>query len=209
MFGRAGVGSAPGTDGQMGTAMQIEETALSGVVILTPRRFGDDRGFFSETWNARAMKDAGLELDFVQDNHAWTRDAGTVRGLHFQAPPHAQDKLLRVVRGRIMDVAVDARAGSPTYGQWVGVELSAENGRQLLVPKGFLHGYATLSPDCDVAYKCTDTYAPQTEGAVRFDDPDLGIDWGVAPDKAILSDKDAAAGSFAELDSPFRYGETA
>ncbi len=183
--------------------MQIEETALSGVVILTPRRFGDDRGFFSETWNARAMKDAGLDLDFVQDNHAWTRDAGTVRGLHFQAPPHAQDKLLRVVRGRIMDVAVDARAGSPTYGQWVGVELSAENGRQLLVPKGFLHGYATLSPDCDVLYKCTDFYAPQTEGSVRFDDPDLGIDWGIDPARAILSDKDAAAGRFADFQTPF------
>lgn len=183
--------------------MQIEETALSGVVILTPRRFGDDRGFFSETWNARAMKDAGLDLDFVQDNHAWTRDAGTVRGLHFQAPPHAQDKLLRVVRGRIMDVAVDARAGSPAYGQWVGVELSAENGRQLLVPKGFLHGYATLSPDCDVLYKCTDFYAPQTEGSVRFDDPDLGIDWGIDPARAILSDKDAAAGRFADFQTPF------
>ena len=189
--------------------MQIEETALSGVVILVPRRFGDDRGFFSETWNARALADAGLALDFVQDNHAWTRDAGTVRGLHFQGPPSAQDKLLRVVRGRIMDVAVDVRKGSPTYGQWVGVELSAETGRQLLVPRGFLHGYATLSPDCDVVYKCTDYYAPQTEGAVRFDDPDLGIDWGIDPAQAILSDKDAAAGSFAELDSPFHHGERA
>ncbi|MSU91728.1 dTDP-4-dehydrorhamnose 3,5-epimerase [Rhodobacteraceae bacterium 2CG4] len=189
--------------------MQIETTALDGVVILTPRRFGDERGFFSETWNARAMAEAGLALDFVQDNHAWTRDAGTVRGLHYQAPPSAQDKLVRVVRGRIMDVAVDVRKGSPTYGQWTGVELSAGTGRQLLVPRGFLHGYATLTPDCDVVYKCTDYYAPRTEGAVRFDDPDLGIDWGIGPGAAILSDKDAAAGRFADLDSPFRYGETA
>ena len=189
--------------------MDLRPTALEGVVVITPRRFGDARGFFSETWNARAFAEAGFDLGFVQDNHSKSAPAGTVRGLHFQAPPHAQDKLVRVVRGRVIDVAVDIRKGSPSYGHWVAEELSAENGCQLLVPKGFLHGFATLEPDTEVLYKCTDLYAPQTEGAVRFDDPDLGIDWGVAPEQATLSDKDAKAPRFAELDSPFTYAPAA
>lgn len=185
--------------------MQIDRTELEDVVVFTPRRFGDDRGYFCETWNAAAMAKAGFKLDFVQDNQSWSRDPGTVRGLHFQAPPAAQDKLVRVVTGTILDVAVDVRSGSPTYGKWVGVELSAENGRQLLIPKGFLHGFATLTSDCHVLYKCTDFYAPASEGSVRFDDPALGIDWGIDADKAILSEKDAAAPGFDEFKSPFQY----
>ena len=183
--------------------MDIRETDLPGVVVLTPRRFGDDRGFFSETWNARAMADAGFELDFVQDNHSLSAQTGTVRGLHFQAPPHAQDKLVRVIAGSVMDVAVDVRRSSPTYGRWVGEVLSAENGRQLQVPKGYLHGFATLEPDTQVLYKCTDFYAPEADGSVRFDDPDLGIDWGIDPGTAVLSGKDAAAQSFAAFETPF------
>lgn len=185
--------------------MDITQTDLEGVVVITPRRFGDHRGFFSETWNARALAEAGFDLTFVQDNHSFSADRGTVRGLHFQSPPSAQDKLVRVVRGAVMDIAVDVRRGSPGYGQWVGVELTAENGKQLLVPKGFLHGFATLTPDVDVLYKCTDFYAPDCDGSVRFDDPDLGIDWGIDPKSATLSDKDAAAQSFADFDTPFTY----
>ena len=185
--------------------MDIISSELPDVLILTPKRFGDHRGFFSETWNRKTLAEAGIDLDFVQDNHSFSADKGTVRGLHFQSPPHAQDKLVRVLRGAIMDVAVDVRKGSPGFGQWVGVELSAENGRQLLIPKGFLHGFATLTPDVDVAYKCTDYYAPDCDGSVRFDDADLGIDWGVENADAVLSDKDAAAPVFADFDSPFDY----
>lgn len=185
--------------------MQIEETALSGVLILTPRRFGDDRGFFSEVWNRSVLKSHGIDMDFVQDNHSLSRPVGTVRGLHYQSPPHAQDKLVRCGAGVVFDVAIDARAGSPTYGKWVGVELSAENGRQLLIPKGFLHGFVTRVPNSELLYKCSDVYAPDCDGAVRFDDPDLGIDWGIEPQAAILSDKDRRASSFADFKSPFIY----
>ncbi|MCU9849588.1 dTDP-4-dehydrorhamnose 3,5-epimerase [Defluviimonas sp. WL0024] len=185
--------------------MNIEETALPGVLILTPRRFGDARGWFSEVWNRKVLTDRGVDVPFVQDNHSFSRDAGTVRGLHFQSPPHAQAKLVRCGRGRILDIAVDIRRGSPNYGKWVGVELSAENGRQLLIPAGFLHGFSTLEPDCEVLYKCSDFYAPECDGAVRFDDPDLGIDWGLDTRAAILSDKDAAAQSFRDFQSPFVY----
>ncbi len=184
--------------------MQIEHTPVPGLLILTPQRFGDSRGFFSESWNRKRMQEAGLELDFVQDNHSLSMQVGTVRGLHFQSPPHAQDKLVRCGRGALYDVAVDARKGSPTYGHWFGVELSAQNGKQLLVPAGFLHGFATREPATEICYKCTDYYAPECDGAVRFDDPDLGIDWGLngAP---VLSEKDAAAQSFAAFDSPFTF----
>ena len=190
--------------------MKVEPTALPGVVILTPARFGDERGFFSESWNAARMRDAGLDLDFVQDNHSVSAQVGTVRGLHYQAPPHAQGKLVRCGRGRLLDVAVDARRGSPTYGRWVGVELSAEDGRQLWIPPGFLHGFATRAPDTEICYKCTDYYDKPSDGAVRWDDPTLGIDWGVAPGDAVLSPKDAEAPAFADWDSPFDYaGEDA
>lgn len=181
--------------------MQIEETRLSGVLILTPRRFGDARGWFMETWNAARMAEAGLELPFVQDNHSLSAAKGTLRGLHFQRPPRAQDKLVRCSRGAILDVAVDIREGSATWGKWVGVELSAENGRQLLVPKGFLHGFVTLTEDTEVQYKCTDLYSPEHDGAVRWDDPAIGIDWGTtAP---ILSEKDAKAPPLSAIGQPF------
>jgi len=183
----------------------IETTALEGVVIITPRRFSDSRGHFSETYNADTLAGHGITTTFVQDNQSFSADPGTVRGLHFQAPPAAQAKLVRVLHGEIWDVAVDIRRGSPTFGQWVGVTLTAEAGNQLLIPTGFLHGFVTRVPDCIVAYKCSATYAPATEGAVRFDDPDLAIDWGLPADKAVLSDKDAAAGRLADLDTPFAY----
>jgi dTDP-4-dehydrorhamnose 3,5-epimerase len=184
--------------------MHVDPTALPDVLILTPRRFGDARGWFMEAWNADAMAKAGLDLPWVQDNHSFSAAKGTLRGLHYQSPPRAQDKLVRCSRGAILDVAVDIRAGSPTYGAWVGVELSAENARQLLVPKGFLHGFLTLTDDVEVQYKCTDLYAPAHDGAVRWDDPSIGIDWGVtAP---ILSDKDAKAPLLAQVGTPFRMG---
>lgn len=181
--------------------MQIDTTPLSGVLILTPRRFSDARGWFSEVWNRQTLAAQGITQDFVQDNHSYSRDAGTVRGLHFQSPPHAQAKLVRCGRGRVFDVTVDIRKGSPTYGKWFGIELSAENGRQLLIPTGFLHGFATREPDSELLYKCSDTYAPDCDGAVRFDS--LGIDWGLDPTTAILSDKDAKAPLFRDFTSPF------
>ena len=181
--------------------MQIERTPLDGVFILTPARFGDHRGFFSESWNKRRLDEAGLSLpEFVQDNHSLSQQVGTVRGLHFQAPPHAQGKLVRCGRGRLFDVAVDIRAGSPTYGRWFGTELSFENGAQLWVPAGFLHGFQTLQPDTEVIYKCTNYYAPEADGAVRWDS--CGIAWPLSGD-AILSDKDAAAPALADFTSPF------
>ncbi|WP_210528797.1 dTDP-4-dehydrorhamnose 3,5-epimerase [Rubellimicrobium arenae] len=185
--------------------MQIDDTALPGVKVLTPRRFEDARGWFSETWNRETLRGRGIDLDFVQDNHSLSRPAGTVRGLHFQRPPRAQDKLVRVVAGAILDVAVDARKGSPTYGRWVAEELSAENGRQLLVPIGFLHGFVTLRPDTQVVYKCSDVYAPDCDGAIAWDDPTLAIDWSIDPATAVLSDKDRVAPRFADWDSPFTW----
>ncbi len=180
--------------------MKIEDTHLSGVRILCPSRFGDTRGFFSESWNRKVLSEHGVDLEFVQDNLSLSVTSGTVRGLHFQAPPHAQDKLVRCGRGRLFDVVVDIRKGSPTFGQWFGVELSAENGRQLLVPKGFLHGFVTREPNTEICYKCTDYYAPDCDGAVRWDS--CGIDWGLTGDP-VLSKKDAAAPALANFDSPF------
>ena len=180
--------------------MIVRETALPGVVVLEPQRFGDARGFFSESWNQRRMEDAGLHVTFVQDNHSMSSAVGTLRGLHFQAPPHAQAKLVRCGRGRLFDVAVDIRKGSPTYGQWFGEELSFENGRQLLVPEGFLHGFVTREPMTEIIYKCSDHYAPAADGAVRWDT--CGIDWGLEGEP-VLSDKDAAAPALADFDSPF------
>ena len=180
--------------------MRIEETALPGVLVLTPARFGDDRGFFSETWNRRTLEETGVDLpEFVQDNHSLSAKKGTLRGLHYQAPPHEQGKLVRCGRGALYDVAVDGRRGSPTYGRWVGVELSFENGRQLWVPPGFLHGFVTLRDDTEVVYKCTGYYDKAADGTVRWDS--LGIDWGVSD--PILSDKDQAAVPFAQWQSPF------
>lgn len=184
--------------------MQIEDTPLSGVRVLTPRRFGDARGFFSESWNRRLMAEHGMDYDFVQDNHSVSARVNTVRGLHFQSPPHAQAKLVRCGKGRLFDVAVDIRKGSPTFGRWFGIELSFENGRQLLIPEGFLHGFATREADTEIIYKCTDYYSPSSDGAVRFDDPAIGIDWGLSGEP-ILSDKDAAAPRLAEFSTPFSF----
>lgn len=185
--------------------MDIVKTSIPEVVRLEPRRFQDSRGFFTETWNRQRMAEAGLDIAFVQDNHSFSADAGTVRGLHYQAPPMAQAKLVRVARGAILDVAVDVRRGSPTYGAWVAEELSAANGYQLYVPEGFLHGFVTLTADTDVIYKVNAFYSPECDGAVRFDDPDICVDWGIDPKDAVLSDKDAKAPRFRDFETPFVY----
>jgi dTDP-4-dehydrorhamnose 3,5-epimerase len=182
--------------------MLVRETSLPGVVVLEPKRFGDARGFFCETWNAEVMANVGLEVAFVQDNHSMSAEIGTLRGLHYQGPPHAQAKLVRCGRGRLFDVAVDIRKDSPTYGQWVGEELSFDNGRQLLIPEGFLHGFVTCEPMTEIVYKCSDFYAPDADGSVHWDS--CGIDWGLnAP--PIVSEKDANAQSFNEFESPFHW----
>jgi dTDP-4-dehydrorhamnose 3,5-epimerase len=181
----------------------ITKTKLDGVVLITPKRFGDHRGFFSESWSKQNMLNEGLNFEFVQDNHSLSSTVGTVRGLHFQSPPHAQDKLVRCGRGSLFDVAVDVRKNSPTYGQWIGEELSFKNGKQLLVPAGFLHGFMTLEPDTEIVYKCTDYYAPECDGAVRWDS--CGIDWPVENITPVLSEKDAAAQTLADFSSPFTY----
>ncbi|PTX57729.1 dTDP-4-dehydrorhamnose 3,5-epimerase [Litoreibacter ponti] len=183
--------------------MHVQETQLDGVVVLTPKRFGDERGYFSEVWNKKTLEKLGIVADFVQDNHSLSVPVGTVRGLHFQSPPHAQDKLVRCGAGAVLDVAVDIRKSSPTYGRWVAEELSAENGKQLFVPKGFLHGFATLAPNSELLYKCSDVYAPDCDGAVHFASPSLDIDWQLDAEQAILSEKDAAAIDFADFVSPF------
>ncbi|CUJ19388.1 dTDP-4-dehydrorhamnose 3,5-epimerase [Cognatishimia activa] len=180
----------------------IEPTSLPDVLRITPKRFGDARGFFSESWNKKQMAAAGLDFDFVQDNHSLSTEVGTIRGLHFQAPPNAQAKLVRCGRGALFDVAVDIRNGSPTYGQWVGEELSFDNGKQLLIPEGFLHGFVTLQPDTEIIYKCTDYYAPESDGAVHWDSCE--IDWPLNG-AAHLSEKDKNAVALANFDSPFEY----
>lgn len=185
--------------------MQIEATSLDGVFIITPHRFGDDRGFFAETWSARTLSDAGLHRDWVQDNHSLSAQMGTLRGLHFQAPPAAQAKLVRCGRGSLYDVAVDIRLGSPTFGQWTGAELSADNGRQLFVPEGFAHGFITLQPDTEVIYKVSGFYAPETEDSVHW--ASAGIDWPLTGEP-ILSSKDTNAAPLAELSSPFEWCAT-
>ncbi len=185
--------------------MKVEETGIEGLKVITPARFGDARGFFSESYNRKRMAEHGIDVEFVQDNHSLSAQAGTVRGLHFQSPPHAQTKLVRCGRGRLFDVAVDIRQGSPTYKKWFGIELSFENGKQLLVPAGFLHGFVTRETDTEIVYKCSDYYAPECDGAVRFDDAEIGIDWGLDASSAVLSQKDAAAPLLSELNNPFHF----
>ena len=186
--------------------MQIDKTAIDGVVVFSPARFADDRGWFAETWNAGRMAALGYQIDFVQDNHSLSVQTGTLRGLHYQRAPHAQDKLVRCTAGAILDVAVDVRRGSPTYGKWVGVDLTPDNGKQLLVPKGCLHGFVTRAPMTEVQYKCSDVYARDCDGAVRWNDPVLAIDWAL-DGPPILSDKDAEAPLFSDFVSPFSVGD--
>jgi dTDP-4-dehydrorhamnose 3,5-epimerase len=187
--------------------VQLERLAIPDLVLITPDVHCDERGFFSETFSRRALAEAGLSVpELVQDNHSLSRFPGVVRGLHFQAPPQAQDKLVRVVRGAIWDVAVDIRVGSPSYGAHVGVELSAANWRQLWVPKGFAHGFLTLEPDTEVLYKVSDYYAPDCDRAIAFDDPDLCIAWPVSMPHAVVSARDRKAPTLAECSSPFIYG---
>jgi dTDP-4-dehydrorhamnose 3,5-epimerase len=185
---------------------RVTPQAVPEVLLIEPPRFGDERGFFSETYNRKVLAEAGFDGVFVQDNHSRSPRRGTVSGLHFQAPPAAQDKLLRVTRGAILDVAVDIRRGSPTYGRAVAVELSAENWRQLLVPKGFAHGFQTLTDDCEVLYKVTDYYAPQTEAGLLWSDPALGIAWPLGTAEAVINVRDAAWPALADFDSPFAHG---
>ena len=182
--------------------MQIQALGIPGVFLIAPSRFGDARGFFSESWNRKTLAAAGLNLpEFVQDNHSMSHQIGTVRGLHYQSPPHAQGKLVRCGRGRLFDVAVDARVGSPTYGQWVGAELSYDNGHQLWIPAGFLHGFVTREADTEIIYKCTAHYDRDSDGGVLWSS--VGVEWGTTD--PLLSDKDQAAPAFADWSSPFAY----
>lgn len=183
--------------------LDTRELALEGVREIRPARFADERGFFSEVWNAEIWGEAGINLYFVQDNHSLSRQRAVLRGLHFQVPPAAQDKLVRVTRGAVFDVAVDVRRGSPTYGRWVGATLSAAEWNQLLIPRGFAHGFVTLEPNTEVQYKVTAAYSPEHERAIRFDDPEIGIDWPMPGDELILSEKDRAAPLLADIETGF------
>lgn len=185
--------------------MKVEALSLPGVLKVTPARFGDNRGFFSETYNQKAMAEAGIPQTFVQDNQSLSCQKGVVRGLHCQLEPYGQGKLVRVTRGAIWDVAVDARTGSPTYGQWVGAELSAENWSQLWIPVGFLHGFVTLEENTEVQYKCTGFYDKASERSVRWDCAQLGIEWPVERGTVVLSEKDLAAPPFEAAKGWFEY----
>lgn len=183
--------------------MTVEETTIAGVKVLTPKRYGDERGFLSETYSVATMKAAGIDVPIVQENHSFSRTPGTVRGLHFQAPPHGQKKLIRVLRGAIFDVAVDIRVGSPTYGAWTSVELSDDRWNQLFLPAGFAHGFCTLTPDAHVLYKVSAGYAPESEGGLAWDDPELAITWPPM-ERYILSERDRAWPTLSTFESPFR-----
>lgn len=185
--------------------MEVKPTDISGVLLLKPRFFHDARGYFVETYNAASARTVGLQVAFVQDNQSLSIKSGTVRALHFQVPPKAQTKLVRVLRGSVYDVVVDLRVGSPTYGRWVAATLTARGGEQLLVPRGLAHGFCTLEPASEVAYKVDDYYARECEQGLIWNDPTLGIPWPVAAADAILSDKDRKLGRFADFVSPFRY----
>ena len=182
--------------------MQVEQLRIPDVKVLTPKKHGDHRGFFSEAYSRRALAEAGIEIEFVQDNHSRSAAKGTVRGLHFQIPPFAQDKLVRVVRGAVFDVAVDLRRGSPTYGRHASVTLSVESWNQVLVPAGFAHGFQTLAPDTEVIYKVSGYYAPDHDKGLLWNDPALGIEWPIPEREAVLSDKDRRQPRLADLAAP-------
>jgi dTDP-4-dehydrorhamnose 3,5-epimerase len=186
--------------------MKVRPLELPEVLEILPSKHGDARGFFSEVWNEAALAAQGVDIAFVQDNHSYSAARGVLRGLHFHVPPAAQDKLVRVVRGAIFDVAVDIRQGSPTFGRWVGLEVSAAKWNQILVPKGFAHGFLTLEPDTEVLYKVSALYSPACDRSIRFDDAGLGIDWPVPAGEVILSEKDRNAPLLAETDTGFIYG---
>ena len=187
--------------------IEVAETKLPGVVEIVPKRFEDERGFFSETFNAKSLGEHGINIDIVQDNHSLSRTVGVLRGLHYQLPPFAQAKLVRVIRGRIFDVAVDIRKGSPNYAKWVGVELSADKWNQLLVPAGFAHGFVSLEPDTEIVYKVSDFYSREHDRSVRYDDPAIGIEWPIDVSDAIISEKDKNAPLLADADNTFQYGQ--
>lgn len=182
----------------------VENLTFFGIIVLRPRRLSDERGWFMETYRNDVFAELGITASFVQDNHVLSRTAGTLRGLHFQAPPKAQAKLVRVLRGAIYDAVVDIRCGSPTYGRWTGTRLSAEGGEQLFVPAGFAHGYCTLETNTEIAYKCDAYYAPEHEGGISATDPDIGITWPFAVKAMTVSAKDAALPRLRDLDSPFQ-----
>ncbi|MFD2237503.1 dTDP-4-dehydrorhamnose 3,5-epimerase [Aureimonas populi] len=185
--------------------LEVKALAINEVLSLTPRKFGDDRGFFSETFNEARFREAGVDTHWVQDNQSYSADALTLRGLHYQEPPFAQAKLVRVLRGRILDVAVDIREGSPTFGRWVSLELSAAAFNQILVPVGFAHGFLTLEPDTEVFYKVSAPYSAEHDRSIRFDDPSFGIDWPLGGRSPSLSSKDADAPFFDAARTPFRF----
>lgn len=189
--------------------INVTKTKLADVKLLEPAVFGDHRGFFTESYSDEDFKAAGIDFDFVQDNHSLSTQPGVLRGLHFQKGAAAQTKLIRVVTGVVLDVIVDIRKGSPTYGQWEGYILSEYNHRQLLVPKGFAHGFVTLTPDVNFLYKCDNYYNAEADGGIAFDDPALGIKWPIAIDKAIMSEKDSKHPTLKEFEAenPFVYGE--
>lgn len=182
---------------------EIEALSLPDVRLLKPHRFGDARGYFAETYNRRDLAASGIVYDFIQDNESLSRAPWTLRGLHYQAPPHAQAKLVRVLAGAILDVVVDARPASPGFGQWASVRLCAATGWQLLVPEGFLHGFLTLEPDTRIAYKVNAHYDRDSDGAVTWNDRDLAIDWGLGDRQPVVSDKDGAAPAWRDWTSPF------
>ena len=186
--------------------MQVEKLTIPELLLVTPDKHGDQRGFFSETFRADILAAHGVEASFVQDNHVRSTQKGVLRGLHYQTPPHAQGKLVRCPRGSILDVAVDIRVGSPTYGRHVAVELSAANWRQLWVPPGFAHGYVTLEDDCEVIYKTTDYYAPDCDRGIAWDDPALAIDWRIAHADVVLSDKDRRQPRLQDATPAFQFG---
>lgn len=178
--------------------IKVTETGISGLVIIEPQVFGDHRGFFMESWSQRAMEEAGLHYNFVQDNHSSSTVKGTLRGIHFQYGDKSQAKLVRCARGAVIDVAVDLRKDSPTYKQWYAVELSEENKKQFMIPRGFGHGFVTLTNHVEFMYKADNYYAPEADGGIRWNDPEFGIDWGV--EKPILSDKDANSPFFKDIE---------
>lgn len=185
--------------------MQIERLNIAGLLLIAPIKRADRRGFFSETYRSDVLAAAGVRFEFVQDNHVYSADRGVLRGLHFQIPPRAQGKLVRCTRGAILDVAVDIRQGSPTYGRHVAVELSAENWKQVWVPPGFAHGYLTLEANCEVIYKVTDYWAADCERGIVWNDPSLAIDWGIPAEHLILADKDKVLPRLAELEPFFVF----